>query len=286
MDAVSFLIDETTVRVNGSGMYINAIDSSHVAMLFARFPKEMFVEYQSTGEDIDIGISVADFLKILKRAKAADGIELSSGGAKGDKGGARDLIVRMISDRTKRTFTLKGKAPTHDDNVNIDTFSASLDPKFTASFSIESGMLDEIVKDAIIMSDLIDVFMSPEKGLKFSAEDDSGSGELEIDIDANGGEWESAVTGESAGKYSLAFLENIAKISSVAERFVISIGSNIPMKLRCDASADGSAGASITYFLAPRVDDDQDDDIDGESGSEELDELDEEAGQPAGEDEE
>ncbi|MEX2718698.1 MAG: hypothetical protein Q6370_020560, partial [Candidatus Sigynarchaeota archaeon] len=75
IEAISFLIEETYVYIYPTGLKLNAIDSSHVAMLLAFIPKELFTDYKCT-EDSKIGINVQDLLKILRRAKSNDEIQL------------------------------------------------------------------------------------------------------------------------------------------------------------------------------------------------------------------
>jgi len=275
MDIISFLIDETPIKIDSTGIHMAAIDSSHVAMLFANFPKEMFVEFKAPPEELNIGLTVGDIHKILKRAKANDEIEI---GPDGDK--KTGLVIRMLSEKSKRTFKLKSKDIAGGDGVDISTYSKSLDDKFTATFTIESASMDEIVKDATIMSDLITFSMSKDKELKIAASDGSGNGEVEIIMDAGKDGWNAAVKDDSAGIYSINFLENFSKLSSISDTFTISIGKNVPARIVCNTGDAENPGAEITYFLAPRVEDQNEDDFDTEA------ELEGEESTPAGGEEE
>jgi proliferating cell nuclear antigen len=264
VDIISFLIDETPMVIDSTGIHMAAIDSSHVAMLFANFPKEMFDEFKAPPEEVKIGLTVGDLHKILKRAKSSDEIEI---GPDGDK--KNGLVIRMTSEKTKRTFKLKSKDIPGDESANISTYSKSLDDKFTSTFTIESSSMDEIVKDALIVSDLITIAMSKEKELKISATDDSGNGEVEIIMDAGKDGWNASVKDAAAGIYSLNFLENFAKLSSISGAFTVSIGSNVPARIVCNTGDAEHPGAEITYFLAPRVEDQNDDDWDTEESDKE-----------------
>ncbi|MFX0098302.1 MAG: proliferating cell nuclear antigen (pcna) [Candidatus Hodarchaeota archaeon] len=265
IEAISFLIDETYLYAYPSGVKMNAIDSSHVAMLLAQLPKEIFTEYECK-EQFKIGLNVADISKILRRAKSEDTVELIR---KSEE--PNTLLIRMKSERSTRTFKLKSKEiqeyDEKEENI-METFEETLQDKFTSSISMEGPLLDEIIKDALIISDLIKVqIMSAESLINFLAYDESGEVEVELDLKGGGGGiLDSEVKGDSEGLYSLNFLENIIKIQAVVDNFKISLGSNIPMKMEGLFGENGR----IVYLLAPRVEDEEEDEFDEDFDAEDF----------------
>ncbi|MBN2152785.1 MAG: hypothetical protein JW839_15140 [Candidatus Lokiarchaeota archaeon] len=259
IEAISFLIDETYVYVYPTGLKLNAIDSSHVAMLLAFLPKELFTEYKCS-QDSKIGINVQDLIKILRRSGGKDEIQLQL-----DKKDKNTLLITMKSDKSTRTFKLKSKEiPGYDAKEEglLESFEETLKDKFSATIQIEGAVLDEIVKDALIISDLIKVqVLSAEKVMNFTASDESG--EVAIEIDLEKGVLDKKVQNDAEGIYSLNFLENIIKIQSITNHFEIALGNNIPMKIKgaITSSAGNPTDGKIVYLLAPRVEEENEDEF-------------------------
>jgi proliferating cell nuclear antigen len=254
IEAISFLIDETYVYVYPTGLKLNAIDSSHVAMLLAFLPKDLFTEYKCS-QDSKIGINVQDLIKILRRAGSKDQIQLQL-----DKKDKNTLLITLKSEKSTRTFKLKSKEiPGYDAKEEglLESFEETLKDKFSATITLSGSVLDEIVKDALIISDLIKVqVLSAEKVINFTASDESG--EVDIEIDLQKGALDQKVLNDAEGIY-----------------FEIALGNNIPMKIKGAITAEGKpTEGKIVYLLAPRVEDQNEDefgdDIDAGDVEEEL----------------
>ncbi|NMC05269.1 MAG: proliferating cell nuclear antigen (pcna) [Candidatus Lokiarchaeota archaeon] len=260
IEAISFLIDETYVYVYPTGLKLSAIDSSHVAMLLAFLPKELFTDYKCS-QDSKIGINVQDFIKILRRAKANDEIQLQL-----DKKDENTLLITMKSEKSTRTFKLKSKEiPGYDAKEEglLERFEETLKDQFSATIQMEGAVLDEIVKDALIISDLLKIqVQSAEKVINFTASDESGEVDIEIDLEGKG-VLDKKVVNDAEGLYSLNFLENIIKIQAITNNFEIALGNNIPMKIKgaITSSAGNPTEGKIVYLLAPRVEDQNDDEF-------------------------
>ena len=292
IEAISFLIDETYLFAYPTGLKMSAIDSSHVAMLLANLPnkEEIFSEYKCS-EEFKIGINVQDFIKILKRAKSSDEITLQL-----DKKDKNTLLIKMKSEKSTRTFKLKSKEIQGYDAKEeglLESFEETLKDKFSATIVLEGDVIDEIVKDALIISDLIKIqVLKAERALNFTAYDESGEVDIEIDLDGKGVLDSTNVKNDAEGIYSLNFLENIIKIQSITENFEIALGNNIPMKIKgtiTDASNNPTEG-KIVYLLAPRVEEqgeeDFGDDLEADETEENLESSEDKAGDEESSDEE
>jgi len=279
VEAVMYLIDETYMYMSPSGLKLNAIDSSHVAMLLAFLPREMFTDYKCPA-DTKVGITVMDLVKILRRAGSKDEIQFVI-----DTKDKNMLHVIMKGERAKSTYKIKSKEiPGYDAREEglLESFEETLKDKFSATIHMEGPVLGDIVKNALIISDLMKVqVMSAEKVMNFNASDESGEVAIEIDLEGKG-VLDKKVQGDAEGIYSLNFLENIIKIQSITSNFKIALGNNIPMRIEGAIKAsdkdDGKPSTGnpvegkIVYLLAPRVEDNDEfsDDVDDdEAGSSE-----------------
>jgi hypothetical protein len=209
----------------------------------------MFVNYTfPAGDPINIVFTINDAAKIVDRGKSTDTIEIMIDSPR--EGKAPPVILRMVSDKSRRTFTLKNKGTQEPEkSFSIDSFDDAK-KKITASFNIDGGMFDELVKDALVVSDTIKISMSKERVLTLYATNEAGEVDTEIDTKERE-EWKSASTDEARGTYSLSFLENVLKLLPILPDLKVSIGKDIPIQI----AGMGTGGIYVAYFLAPRVED-------------------------------
>ena len=270
-NAISLLIEETHLNANPDGIKLNAMDDSHVAMLRATLPKDIFTDYKCDG-DFKIGINVQDFIKILRRAKTNDEIELILAEDK------NSLKIKMKSQKSTRTFKLKSKEIREMEEGTeqiLENLEEALKDKFTAIIELEGAILDEIVKDTSIISDIIKIqVLHAEKMVNFTAFDESGEVEVELDFEG-GGILDKDVSGDSEGMYSLNFLDNILKIQAVVNSFELAMGMNQPLKVSgVIQSEDGDpTDGQIVYLLAPRVEDEEEEDYGEDFDFDDMDET-------------
>ncbi|MHA1680490.1 MAG: proliferating cell nuclear antigen (pcna) [Promethearchaeota archaeon] len=259
IEAVHYLIEETYIYASPDGIRMTAIDETRVAMLHAELLKDLFTSY-SCSEKFKIGVNINDMIKILRRAKPSDEIELNHSPTN-----PNDLSILMKSERSKRTFRIKSRMIEEMDDGDekkkeniMEQLNETFKDKFTAVVKMDGLMLDEITKDALIISDTIKIqVLQAENVINFLAFDETG--EVDIEIDLESGVLDKKVTGDSEGTYALNFLDNIIKIQSVVDSLELSLGSNIPMKLEGNLQDESgnNTGGKIVYLLAPRVDDDE-----------------------------
>lgn len=278
LDVMSFLIDETYLYAYPTGIKMSAIDSSHVAMFLANLPKTFFNEYKCKNQ-FKIGLNVADMSKILRRAKTDDTLELICKEKEPNM-----LLIRMKSSKSTRTFKLKSKEiqeyDEKEENI-MENFEETLKDKFTANITMEGALLEEVVKDASIISDLLKIqILSAENQIIFQARNETGEVETELDLK---GECilDSEVKDDSEGLYSLNFLENIIKIQSFVNSLKLKFGNNIPVEIEGILGDDDTT--RVVYLLAPRVEDNDNDvdidDIDAEFNDEDLTDANEDDGE-------
>ncbi len=260
-EAISFLIDETYLHVSPKGIKIKAMDPSHVAMLLANFSSDIFTEY-TCDEDFKIGVNIQDLIKILRRAKSTDQIRLST-----DDSDKNTVSIQMKTDKSTRTFKLKSKDIQNydkDADATIEKLDQTLIERFNATIQLEGSIIDEVIKDALIISDIIKVqVLSAEQLLTFQATDETGEVQVELDMSnkGSGGILDAEVKNDCEGMYSLNYLENIIKIQPVVSSFEIGLGLNIPVRISgtlTNTSGNPTEG-KIVYILAPRVEDEEDD---------------------------
>jgi proliferating cell nuclear antigen len=229
IDAISNMIDEAGINVSDEGLKLRAMDPSHVALVDFELNKDAFDEFQ-TSEPLVLGVDLDRFNTILKRAGAADKLELEL-----NEGG--NALRIKFENATRRVFELPLiEVPEGEQKV------PSLE--FPCEVEIDAKIISEGIKDAEIISDHVTLSMDEES---FLIEARGDLGNVKINIGR-----ESAISFTSKGKvksmFSIEYLKDMIKASDVASSVKLSLGDNIPVKMDFLAPS-----ARLSFLLAPRI---------------------------------
>ena len=241
-DAVSAIISETILKVTAEGMTLTALDLSHICLVSLTLVKEDFDEFE-TDKDYELGINIGDLVKIIRRSGASDAITFSHD-PKENK-----MVIELQQDSGKRArkFTL-GLIEVESEDLEV---KGLIDMKFDNKCTMELRYLEEAIKDAEIMADVLEVKVEGEK-LQFAANGTIGDMNYTLDHELmNYVEFPA----DSVGVFAISFLVNILKIAPIAKNVEVEMKSDIPLKLRFPILEK----SQILYFLAPRVEEDDDD---------------------------
>ena len=235
ISAISALVDEANFEISPKGMTLRAMDPSRIAMVDFELPKSAFSAYECD-EEGHLGVNLDEMDKIVKRAGAGNSLELALDREK-------NQLQITLQGRTKRSFKISlidlgaDRPPT----LNVD---------FGINIKITADTLKEIIQDANIISDFIQIDAQPDN-VTISARGDTGN--LEVTI----GKSEEAlleytVKEPAKSLYALEYLNDMMKAVAASDTVQLEFGKGTPIKLVFAVSS----GGHITYFLAPRVEDD------------------------------
>jgi DNA polymerase III sliding clamp (beta) subunit (PCNA family) len=268
-DIASTLVDEVTIKIDKDGLSIRAIDTGHVGFLICDMTRPFFSRFR-TNEIISWNVSLVDISKILKRSKATDTLEISH-----TEDDEQNLYFRIIQGKRTRVFKLRQKELTDasldsqkmDDGTSmidvLKAFEAKVKEASLGQFTLETDFLEDLVKDAEMISDVMDVDIDLEKEmLKFSAEETTSSNVTELKLSDKEQVLSAKVEDDCHGRYALNYLDTLLKLKNVVESFKILIGKDSPMYIEAKFLRDegtlavGDPG-SIRYILAPRIERDE-----------------------------
>jgi proliferating cell nuclear antigen len=245
IDAISAIIDETYFKANIDGLNLTAMDESHICLMHMTLPKELFDGFECDGE-AKLGINLEDLVKIMNRAGKDDSIEFKHPTDS-------EKIQVLMKGAGTRAFSLR--------LVDIDEEkippTTELDVDFDAKITVDSNILEQAIKDAEIYQDTLEVKVTQE-GLHFSAEGEVGDVSNDIDRDHLD---DLNVKQDSRGVFSLAFLKNIMKMSALSQKVTLNVANNAPLRFDFEFSGSDNSYAKgkVTYFLAPRVEEGDED---------------------------
>lgn len=240
-DAVSSIISETILKVDPAvGISMTAMDMSHICLVSLVLSKDDLDEFQAD-QLYELGINLEDLVKIIKRSGSSDEITFSHDPS------AKKLIIEMKPPEAKkaRTFTMS-LIDYEGEEIDVNALE---EMEFDNICTFDLSFLDEALKDAEIFAEVLQVQASP--NLTFSTTGNIGDMEYVL-------EKEELITAdfkaESTGVFSIVFLKNIMKISTITDKLTAEMKTDAPLKLNFEFLNS----SRILYFLAPRVEDDDD----------------------------
>ncbi len=231
ISAISKIIEEGVFVVDPEkGFRFRAMDPSHVILLDLWFPTESFEEFE-VDEKVDIGVSLEDVAKVLRRARKDDKLELSVEGNK---------FSLTLTGRGKRKFS-----------VPILDVTAEEIPEPSLEFKAEARVMSDVYRDAVKDIELVgDVirFEAREGELKISSTSELGEAEVILSVES-GSLIEVNVEGEQAASYSLEYFSELASAARIADAIVIKFSSDMPALVEHELPQ----GAKFSFLIAPRA---------------------------------
>jgi len=249
VETLASIIDETEFRVTPKEFTISAMDPSRICLLKLSINKDDFDEFECS-KDSKVGLNLDDLDKILKRSAANDAVTINFDEAD------QKIKIKMQREGVSRTRTFSLALLDIDiEEIPMDNL---LKIEYSSKWVIDTDFLVEAIKDAEIYSEILNILANEGKGLVFSSSGQIGEMEYDISVEDL---IDSQLQGSSSGAYSLTFLKAILKIASITEKLEISLKTDHPLKMDFDLLE----GGKLSYFLAPRVEEeefDDDDDMD------------------------
>ena len=225
VNTVSSIIEEAPFEVKKQGIYMRAMDPSHISMLDIEIPKEMFDEF-SIDKEISLGIDMDEMRKIMYRAKPSDILVMNAEESK---------IHMTFIGESKRKFGL----PIID---VLDKRSKLPEIPFIATVKLNSDIFQDGIKDASVVADHI-TFEARKDSFLIKAQGDTSDIETVNEKDSM---IEYDVKENAKATFNLSYLSDISK--SIYGTMVIKLGSDVPLMLEFDIDK-----AKVKFVLAPRI---------------------------------
>lgn len=259
IEAISTIIEETTIKADDEGLRLTAFDQSRICLIHLQLNKNLFSEYECK-ESAKFRVTLEDLVKINKRASAGDEITLIHDPK------TNQLTIKMVRENPKSTRQFKlGLQKVEEDEEAVDISDLNLE--LTGKVELDPSLFDEAIKDAEIYSDDLQIKVTPAKELIFQTEGDMG--EMQYELSENSLDTIEVTSGAEA-KYAIQYLKKIFKVMSVSSSSVMEMGNQSPVrftfKIEGTLNEQLSEFGQIVYFLAPKVEgEDFDEDL-GEEG--------------------
>ena len=231
--------DNINIIFDDEKMFIQAIDSGHVAILELNIPAAWFDVYEQT--NITVGVNSVIFFKILSTRDKSQSIEIQCDGDL-DK-----LLIKFVSDN-KTIFDKTFEMPL----VDLDAEMMSVpDMEYQAEFALPSTNFYNLINQLKMFGDSMDIECSEDKIILFSNSQDCGKMSAEISIDDLTSF--SIEEGEQIKmSFSLMHLYCIAQFHKLAKEVELSFKRGYPVQVVYNL---GDSDTTLRFYLAPKISD-------------------------------
>lgn len=223
---VGTIVEEAVFQCTVEGITFRGMDPSHVSLIDISMPNTMFDTYECE-EDVQLGVRVEDFSKLIKRADKKDGLEI---------GIVENQLKIKIGSNKVKTYTMRLLA-------DLGLTQKVPNIPFDNTFDISVAELDKLLGDVEVIADYLQIRVT-DGVLAFSGKGDNG----DVEADA---EFENFVSSEDGrAEYSLEYMRPAIKaLGSTVGLASCNFSNNKPIKMIFKIGGSGS----ITFFMAPRV---------------------------------
>jgi len=230
MEAIAVLIDEAELVVSDKGIELKATDPSQISMVDFSLPKAAFSKFDA--DNVRLGLDLDYLNQVLSRAQSGD-----------------ELVLSLDEKKSFLSVSFKGSATRSFQVPLIDTSSNEVpSPKieFDSELLIAAGFLQSAFKDAALISTHVTLGCTD---AKFFVKANSSKGNLNEEIGQDKNTLpEMKVKNECKSMFPLDYLQDMLKVASSDTKVSLFLKSNAPIKVSYPIGE-----ASITYFLAPRI---------------------------------
>lgn len=246
-------ITSTAVLVASAaeGLRVQTMDEAHVGLVDVRLDAgdgDLFEAFECT-EPMRVGVSVANFLAVLKFADADDRAIVSVEGPDSDD---VRVVLEDPADPKRRACTVTMPV------LCVDTMEVELPDGRSPgaqAFDMCSAEFLRLVRDLALFGENVTLETEArESRAVLSTSGKMGTASVRLEKPFEAGE------GICKGSFSARFLGTFGKASALCPRVTIELETDKPLVLRYRLTPTG--GSCWTFYLAPKLDDDDDDDHD------------------------
>ncbi|KAI9189701.1 proliferating cell nuclear antigen [Blastocladiella emersonii ATCC 22665] len=246
LDAVKDLVQDANFDCNETGIALQAMDTSHVALVALLLRAEGFDPFRCD-RNLSLGVNFSTLAKVLKCAGNDDVLTIKAGED------ADVLNLTFESPKTDRLSEFDIKLMT------VDTEHLSIpETDFTAMVKLPSAEFQRICNDLSVLGETVNIEVIKDS-VKFSAAGDSGTGSITLrpngkkadDKDASS---EVAITLTEPVNlgFSLKYLKMFSKAATMSPSVTLSLSTDVPLLV--EYTMDEDLGF-IRFYLAPKLDD-------------------------------
>jgi proliferating cell nuclear antigen len=245
LEATRELITESNFDVSGSGIALQAMDSSHVSLVALLLRADGFEQFRCD-RSFSMGMNLNNMTKMLKCAGNDDAITMKAE----DNGDVVTFTFESPGQDRVSEFELK-LMDISSENLGIP------ETEYSATIRMPAAEFQRICKDLSTIGDTVEISATKD-GIKFSTTGDIGSASTICRQSATVERGEEQITVDLIEPVSLTFalryLNSFTKATGLSPSVVIKLSRELPVVVEYKIANMGH----IRYYLAPKIDEDDD----------------------------
>ncbi|KAJ5106315.1 hypothetical protein N7456_002990 [Penicillium angulare] len=243
VDAIKDLVQDCNFDCNDSGIALQAMDNSHVALVSMLLRAEGFSPYRCD-RNIALGINLASLTKVLRAAQNEDILTLKAE----DSPDAVNLMFESPETDRLSEYDIK--------LMDIDQEHLAIpDTEYAATVEMPAMEFQRICRDLNALSESV-VIEASKEGVKFSCSGDIGNGSVTIRQHTNVDKPDQNVTIQLsepvALTFSLKYLVNFCKASNLSSSVTLHLSQEVPLLVEY-----GLGSGHLRFYLAPKIGEDE-----------------------------
>eukprot|EP01114_Cavostelium_apophysatum_P019110 TRINITY_DN605_c0_g1_i1.p1 TRINITY_DN605_c0_g1~~TRINITY_DN605_c0_g1_i1.p1 ORF type:complete len:258 (+),score=72.65 TRINITY_DN605_c0_g1_i1:95-868(+) len=241
LDSIKDLVTDANFDCNKEGISLQAMDSSHVALVSMLLRADAFEPYRAD-RNLALGINLASMSKILKCASNEDALTI-----KADDSASSVTFMFESADHTKVSdFELK-LLEIESDVLGIP------DTAYKAVIKLPAGEFQRLCRDLAMFGETV-VISATKESVKFSVSGESGNGNVTLRNAEDRSEGEATVLEVEEPvqlTFALRFLNSFCKATSLSSQVTLSMSKEVPLVVEYRVGDNGF----LRFYLAPKIDD-------------------------------
>ncbi|GLU11490.1 hypothetical protein SLE2022_282310 [Rubroshorea leprosula] len=245
LDAIKELVKDANFDCSSTGFSLQAMDSSHVALVALLLRSEGFEHYRCD-RNISMGMNLDNMSKMFKCA-------------------GNDDIVTLKADDGSDTITFMFESPTQDKISDFEMKLMDIDSEhlgipeadFHAIVRMPSAEFARICRDLASIGDTVIISVTKE-GVKFSTRGDIGTANIVLRQNTTVDKPEDSTIIEMHEPVSLTFalryMNSFAKATPLSNQVTISLSSDMPVVVEYKIAEMGH----LRFYLAPKIEEEED----------------------------
>lgn len=215
IEAIKDLVTDVNIDATPTGLSLQAMDSSHVALVNLHLGMEGFERYRCD-RNLTLGISITNLAKVMKLVNQNDSITL--------KCEDEPTYLTIVCQNQKHDRTTQF-------NVNLITLDSEHlgipETEYTSEITMNSGEFSKLCKELYALSETVEFEIST-TFVKFAVEGEIGSGSIKIQTSAD--EAETSRPEDTVKlSFALRYLNLFNKAYSLSNQVKLSMAAETPL---------------------------------------------------------
>ncbi|KAF2403897.1 proliferating cell nuclear antigen [Trichodelitschia bisporula] len=243
VEAIKDLVQHCNFDCNDSGIALQAMDNSHVALVSMMLTADTFTPFRCD-RNIPLGIDLTSLTKVLRAAQSSDILTIKSE----DAPDVVNLVFEGKDQDRISEYDLK--------LMDIDQEHLGIpDTEYAATASMPAADFKRICSDLLLISEAVSIECTKE-GITFKAEGDIGNGSVTLrqhsDLENSDKNVDISLTEPVALSFSLKYLTGFCKATGLSNQVRLCLSNDVPLMVEY-ALANNSY---LRFYLAPKIGDD------------------------------